>query len=281
MINVLEIDERRKPHPLAMAASDNFTYREAGQVDPSVVIADPTISLYCLDPERRRVLFVQVPEGVDITAAPFLFMEQYDRAMRVLTVPYDLFHALAAQVRIDAPLVLIYSTGRAGSTLLSRAFADMGSTTSLSEPDVYTEAAAMRLAGGDANELEELLASATKIHFNPAFTQGSSLHVIKFRSFDIEIADLLARSFPSAGNIFLYRDLKAYIHSAMRAFGLYDLPPEERGEIALGLARLRRCSHVSYGREAMSTASRSALSSGSPRSMPICGFGAMGFQCSP
>jgi len=208
VIDVLAIQEKRKTFALAMASADDFACSKIGEADPSVVVMDPTISLYCLDHAARRVLFVQVPEGVDVTSPPFFYLAQYEHAVRLLTMPYEVFHHVASGVELSAPLVFIHSTGRAGSTLLSKAFAEMASVTSLSEPDIYTQATALRLSGGDADEIQALLKSATKILFNPAFTHESSFHVVKFRSFVIEVGDLLHRAFPGAANLFLYRDLR-------------------------------------------------------------------------
>lgn len=238
MIDVLQIEEKRKSFPLGLASADDFAYRKVGEADPNILVTDPTISLYCLDHETRHAVFVQVAEGVDVTAPPFFFIAQYEQAVRLLSVPYETFHSVAAGVAPQAPLVFVHSTGRAGSTLLSKAFAEMGSVTSLSEPDVYTQAVAMRLAGGDEDEIQELLASATRILLNPAFTCGSSLNVLKFRSFCIEVGDLLHDAFPGAGNLFLYRDLVPNIESSVRAFGVDDTPPEAGRAVVAWLATM-------------------------------------------
>jgi Sulfotransferase family len=227
MIDVLEIQEKRKVYPLMVASPDDFSLGPMGSADPSVLVTDPTISLYCFDESTRQALFVQVPPEVDITAAAFMYIAQYDHAERMLAVPYEVLHRVAAGIELRAPLVWIHSTGRAGSTLMSKAFAEMEAVTSLSEPDVYTQAVRMRLAGSLDDELRDLLASATRLLFNPAFTRGSSLHVVKFRSFGIEVADLLSAAFPDAGSLFLYRDLGSYIRSAVRAFGTDDASPED------------------------------------------------------
>lgn len=231
MIDVLDIVEKQKPYPIAVASPDDFICREVGTVDSSLLVSDPTISLYCFDHAARRTLFVQVSEGVDITAGPFLYMAQYEHAERLLAVPYEVFDRVAAGIELRAPLVFIHTTGRAGSTLLSKAFGELEAVTSLSEPDVYSQAVGMRSAGVNDDEIRELLTSATKMLFNPEFTGASSLKVVKFRGFCIEIADLLAAAFPDAGNLFLYRDLAASIRSRARAFAALDRPPEVRRTI--------------------------------------------------
>ena len=238
LIDVLQIDEKKKVDTFALASPGDFVTTPTAQADPSVIVTDPTISLYCLDHAARCVMFVQVPHQVDVAAAPFMFMAQYDHAQRVLIVPYDVLHRLAADLQLRAPLVFIHSTGRAGSTLMSKVFEEMEAVTSLSEPDVYTQAVGMRLGGIADDEIRDLLTSATKILFNPAATHGSTLNVVKFRSYCIHLADLLADAFPDAGSLFLYRNLHAYIQSWARAFGIQDPPPEQARAIAGSLATI-------------------------------------------
>jgi hypothetical protein len=231
MVDLLEVREKRKANPLYVVSPDDFASAKLGEVDPAVVVSDPTVSLYCLDHAARRVWFVQVPEGTDITAAAFMYVAQYDYAQRLLAVPYDVLHRIAADMNLRDPLVFIYSTGRAGSTLVSKAFEEMGAVTSLSEPDVYTQAVALRSSGVPDDEIRDVLASATRILFNPTFTRGSTLNVVKFRSMCIQLGDLLFESFPQAGNLFLYRDLAPFIRSWGRALPFDDLPSEVRRDI--------------------------------------------------
>ena len=238
LIDVRQIEEKKKVRAFGLASPDDFVTTSTEQADPSVIVTDPTISLYCLDHAARCVIFVQVPQQVDVAAAPFMFMAQYDHAQRVLIVPYDTLHRLAADLQLRAPLVFIHSTGRAGSTLMSKVFEEMEAVTSLSEPDVYTQAVAMRLGGIADDEIRDLLTSATKILFNPAATSGSTLNVVKFRSYCIHLADLLADAFPDTGSLFLYRNLQAYIESWARAFGVQDPTPERGIAIAGSLASI-------------------------------------------
>ncbi|HEX6507595.1 MAG TPA: sulfotransferase [Chloroflexota bacterium] len=228
MIPIFDIEEKRKQFWAQTADADNFSVRLAGEADPSIVVEDPNITLYCVDPSESRALFVRTPEDVDIAEGPFFYAAQYDHAHQVLAVPYDLFHELGAKIHSDAPLVHVHSTGRAGSTLMSKAFAEMDATMSLSEPDIYTQVAAMSMAGTSPHELLPILRSAVAFLFKPSFTHGASLHVVKHRSFSIEVADLIAQVSPEAGNLFLYRDLAPFMLSATRGFGLLGLPLETR-----------------------------------------------------
>jgi hypothetical protein len=111
---------------------------------------------------------------------------------------------------------------------MSKAFAELGAVTSLSEPDVYTQAVLLRSGGVPDHDIRDVLRSATRILFNPVFTRESTLNVVKFRSFGIELGDLLFDVFPRARRLFLYRDLAPFIRSWIRAFPFDELPPESR-----------------------------------------------------
>jgi len=230
MIDVREIVSKHKPHPVAFASPADFTSQLSGQADASCLVNDPTLSLYYFDHPTRRALFVQVPKDVNISAGPFMYMAQYDHAQRVAAVPYDVLHRVAAGIESRTPLAFIYSTGRSGSTLMSKALGELEATTSLSEPDVFTQAVRMRFTGVHEDEIHDLINSAVKILFNPVFTGNSALHVVKFRSFCIQIADLMSAAFPQAGNLFLYRDLASSVRSYAQAFGALDRPPNVQRE---------------------------------------------------
>jgi len=225
MIEILEIEQRCKPSPLSVACSDDFAVLPAGLAEPDLLVRSPHISLYCLDDANRRALFVETPAEVDIAAYPFFFEAQYIHAQRLFAAPYATVVALAEALPAgQVPLVLIHSVGRSGSTLLSKAFQETGTITSLSEPDVYTQMVALRSQDSSRDaDLTALLASATKLLFRPAYAGDAVLWVVKFRSFCIELADLLSVAFPQARSIFLTRDLRSWLQSVTRAFsGLSD-----------------------------------------------------------
>ena len=120
--------------------------------------------------------------------------------------------------------MLIYSVGRTGSTLLSKAFGALGTVCSLSEPDIYTQAVWLRRSAGGArdDEMRALLASSTRLLLAPVANRQASVGVLKFRSLCIEIGDLLGQAFPQARNLFLYRDLAAWLPSAAAMFGIFE-----------------------------------------------------------
>jgi hypothetical protein len=200
-------------------------------------VVDPTLSLYCVDPVRRTALFVRTPPELDLSSPAFLYQAQYTQATEVVSVPFGQLHDLARSASLPPErLVLVQSTGRCGSTLVSHAMAAGEGVVSLSEPDVYTQLHELR-DQGDA-ELEALLKTCTTMLCTP---RPAETWAIKFRNSNIELAEALLHSFPGAKTIFIYRDAEGWARSAARAFGLFspetfaswdrlrnDLPPRVR-----------------------------------------------------
>src|ERR1051325_7084918 len=133
---VLHIKEKLKTVAPGLVGRSNFKLRAGGTFDPRNLLRDPHFSLYCLDFENRQALFVETPPECDLSRAPFLYQAQYDAARRLIQIPYETLHRLAAEVVLDpSRLILIYSVGRCGSTLVSHAFNEVEGVESLSEPD--------------------------------------------------------------------------------------------------------------------------------------------------
>jgi hypothetical protein len=136
----LIIEERRREAGIALVSPSDFRVRDGGAVDAGIVLRQPNLSLYCLDFENRQALFVETPPECDLSRAPFMYQAQAEAALRLIQVPFEALDRLAEEVAIDpARLILIYSVGRCGSTLVSHAFNEVEGVESLSEPDVFTQ----------------------------------------------------------------------------------------------------------------------------------------------
>jgi hypothetical protein len=217
---LLDILARRRPSPIGLVEPTDFTVSPAGPADPALVLR-PEASLYCLDDRGRRAFFVECDAGVDLAAAPFYYQAQFEHARRLIALPYDDVHRVAATLEDPADrLVLLYSTGRCGSTLLSRAFAHVPGVVSLSEPDALTQLVALRPTDGSRDpQIQSLAAACVRLLCKPGGPgcpgNAGSRWVIKFRSMGIELADLLHRAFPGARPMFLYRDAEAVVESSL------------------------------------------------------------------
>jgi hypothetical protein len=226
----LIIEAKQRPYPLAVVGPHHFRLRDAGAVDPATVLS-PGHSLYCLLHEKREALFVDTGPDADLSSAAFFYQTQYEAARSLVAVPYDTLHALARQVRVDdRQLIMLFSIGRCGSTLASKAFSAIGVPV-WSEPDAFTQLVMLRADGRcDDATLGRLVRSCAQLTFRAAGPQA-----VKFRSFAIELAELLAGSYPAARVIFLYRQADTWTQSSLRAFSTYD--PAMTGSPSRGQAQ--------------------------------------------
>jgi len=214
---VLTIEEKCRPRPIAHADRSHYRCRDAGAVDARSVLTSPDISLHCLDLERREAIFVRVPSGTDLGAAPFLYLAQYEAAVDLVVVSFDVLHALADLAPKPGNLLLVYSVGRCGSTLLSRVLRATPGVQSLSEPDVYTQLVPARTSGVFSDdEVDALIRSCTRVI---CAASNDTATALKFRSFAVDLAASFARTFPAAHAVFLYRDAHSWATSSERAFG--------------------------------------------------------------
>jgi hypothetical protein len=220
--DILQIEARNEHYATDMASLSDFRWRPAGTVDAGCIVHRPHITLYCLDDEHRRAVFVETPPDLDLRQAAFYYQAQFHNAQRLLTISYDTLHRLAGQVGDQFQnLILTYSVGRCGSTLLSRAFNRVDSVLDLSEPEVYMHITALRPRDGSRDaELRQLLQSCTRLLYKP--TGAQTTLAIKFRSFSIEIADLLYLVYPQAKILFLYRDAETWSRSQAKAFDVFS-----------------------------------------------------------
>jgi len=219
--NLLIIKERKRQNPLAPADPSDFEFEVGQAIEPQTVVKNPLISLYCLDHANQRALFVETPSGVDLSQAPFLYQAQYENTLNLFGVPYETIHQLASTISFDSKnLILVYSVGRAGSTLLGSALNAVDGVVGISEPDVFTQLVMFRDFGGSNNaEISALAESCMKLQCKPTeHIPNPAAWAIKFRSFGIELGDLLFKHFPHTKNIFIYRNAETWTTSTMRAF---------------------------------------------------------------
>jgi hypothetical protein len=227
---VLTIEDKLRQDPITIVSLDDFQYRDSDAIEPHVVLEQPTISLYCLDHTNHQAIFVETPPDVDLSTAPFYYQTQYQTARRLFAVSYDTLHALAQEVQLDPRhLILIYSVGRCGSTLVSQALNQADGVVSFSEPDVYTQILMLREADGSSDpEVSALVRSCTKIICAPTAQRGiTRAWALKPRGFATHLADLFYRNFPEAKVIFLYRQAESWARSMVRAFDLFDPQMEQ------------------------------------------------------
>lgn len=221
---------RRRFDPMSVSRVTDFRLRPASAADSSL-----RWTPYCFDAGTQKTALVGCLPEVDLAAAPFYYQAQYQHARQLKLVDAaELQRLAAAHAPQPTTPVMIYSTGRAGTTLVSKMFARLPSCVSLSEPDFHTSL----LEGGRpqaagiyplsvrevpdwlAPPASELLGAADRLYFQPRGDTATHL-VLKFRGMCIELAATLRLAHPNVVEFFLYRDAEAYVVSSMRAFSYF------------------------------------------------------------
>ena len=206
----------------------NFRLGETGQLPAREILWNPHITLYGLDFESGQAVFVETPADVDLSQAPFYPATQFEKAERVLTIPFDTMLQLSQSVSIeDVRLISIYSTGCCGSTLASQVFAQVPGVTNISEPHALSQLVVARnTQAADNDELVALLKATVCLLCK---TPAETAWVIKGQSFVIELGDWLYELYPQAKNLFLYRHAETWLRSGLRAYGnVFEGTDEER-----------------------------------------------------
>jgi hypothetical protein len=216
---ILHIQSKNRTPANTVVKLEDFDYKEGENIDPLTIVQNPNISLYCLDPQNQRAIFVETPLDIDLSQAPFYYLAQYEHAQKLIAVPLEELPLLVNHIEPIEQLIMIYSVGRCGSTLLSKVLNQVDTVLSLSEPDVFSQIVGMRNADKSNDEqIIGLLKACIYLQSKPTPQGKFSCSAIKLRSFAIALGDLIYRAFPDAKSIFLYRNAEDVIKSSIRSF---------------------------------------------------------------
>lgn len=213
-----EILDRPNNSPSLVAdLRKDFRLGEIEQVPVEIILENPNVSLYGLDFRNRSAVFVEIPADTNLSHAPFYFNTQFQKAKRVLTIPFETMIKVSKSVTIDDDrLIFIYSVGRCGSTLASQIFAQIPGVINISEPFALSQLVIARnTRKAREDELVALLEAAIRLLCK---TEADTAWVVKGQSFVIELGDWLHNIYPYTKNLFLYRHAETWLESGLRAF---------------------------------------------------------------
>ena len=212
-----EIVDRPDHPPFRGADLRNFHLGETGQLAARKILENPHITLYGLDFKNGEAMFVETPADVNLSHASFYTITQFEKAKRVLTIPFETMLQLAQSTTADDKrLVLIYSVGRCGSTLASQIFAQIPGVINISEPDALMQLVIAR--NTKAVKDDDLVALLKATVCLLCKTAAETAWVIKGQSFVIELGDWLHEIYPQTKNLFLYRHAETWLRSGLRAY---------------------------------------------------------------
>jgi hypothetical protein len=228
-VRYLNIERKHRQFTPFVASMADFSCTSGEVINPEIVLANPDVSLYCLDDAAKHAIFVELPPGIDLARAPFVYQTQHDHAQRLIAVPYDTFRRLARALPAVGRLIVTYSSGRSGSTLVSHLFNALDGVASLSEPDVATQFVHLRRTQGEGEAaLRDLLDCSVRFLFKPSAFGRQSAYALKLRAEGLRVMDLYQTTFPRARNLFLYRDALSFVASfsrILRRFGSPEYAP--------------------------------------------------------
>ena len=216
------IRKKRRWLPEQPASIKDFILSEGAPLDAQCILQSPQISMYCADVKNKLIVFVETPPGLNLPAAPFYYLAQYEHAAKVITLHFDDFISLTEALPCpDKKFLFLYTVGRAGSTLLTKIFAGDPATVAVSEPDILSDFSLLaRKYPQQKAYVAQLLLSCFKLFSSSAATAGRQRILIKPRGYCIEMGEILHTVLPDARGIFLYRNVRPVIESFIRAFSI-------------------------------------------------------------
>lgn len=136
-----EIVGRQKDVEAMPGMLSHFELADGLVVECEFLATDMTWSLFCYDAKSRQAVFVELPGDIDLSETPFAYVTQFNMAKRVLLVSFDELEELARLAPCPDKIVMVYSIGRCGSTLVSNILSYVPNVWSISEPDPLTNLA--------------------------------------------------------------------------------------------------------------------------------------------
>lgn len=210
----LHIHSRHRDHPGVIASLADFDWRGGESLSLEALFADPTISLYCLDHSVEQAIFTKLPDGIDLSQAPFMYQKQFDSAEHLIALPYLDFIGFADSIELpEESALFLHNIGRCGSTALCRFLNEAPGVVALSEPDALTGILTAQFSRSMGNDL--IRASMVWL-FRPAVMGGESHYVVKLRNQATAIMKAYVDSMPQAKHIFLYRNVLEWLASFHR-----------------------------------------------------------------
>ncbi len=189
---------------LGPTSFDNFALGP-GEAVSSRVALEPGWTIYCVDVALRQALFLEIPPEADLAEAPFVFLMQERLARRALVVPFAALGELAEALPGPERVVLVFSIGRCGSTLMNAMLNGIEGVWSLSEPDPFFDLV-MRRHLLDPGEVAGLLRACLRLSFRPPRARRASTMGVKLRAQSLFQAGQFHAAMPDAAFVFLYRD---------------------------------------------------------------------------
>ncbi|XP_078600513.1 uncharacterized protein LOC144875448 [Branchiostoma floridae x Branchiostoma japonicum] len=262
------VEPKKRKIQLALNSLDDFVPLENVEPVNDVVgfftSRGNEFSVYSIDWEQESVVLVRPVDGTDLKDHPFFREAQRRSASEVLSIPFSHLQDVADAIRhkvAHVQNVFVYNTTRCGSTLLTRAVDATSVAQAANEPDVFSvinmavlrsrrarqnkfvspNPAARSAVVSDEDDMVKLLTNVVTLlnyHLMTADPRHRDVIMYKLKFDVLLVGDLMYRAFPSAKNIFLYRNgmecFESWIRLWFKSKVVYSIV---RGLVRLGLWR--------------------------------------------
>lgn len=226
----------RRGEDIQVSSVDDFKLSNQQPIDAELILRDPQLSLYCLDFSEARAIFVKVPAGIDLYAAPFMYQEQRKSAQEVLSVPLDTLLKLAERVPSRfGKIAFLFSVGRCGSARIVRLLSALPGVRTVSEPDFLSQLVIAPPPQPMGSQLSSLIRACLSFCL-PAVDSNQTQLVVKPRGYTMQLAPTLWQTFPAMRAAMLYRKAEDAVASYLRMLESRAGAWLPRGATALKLA---------------------------------------------
>lgn len=227
------ISGRLKTHEMNYSTSADFALGDERPTSASVLLDEPGWSPYCIDHATHELICVRLPSGTDLAESSFYFVTQYHRAEQLLKVPLTELAALTDALP-DPPVAIIYSMGRCGTTLASRALNESPLAWSLSEPEVFNHQSLI-LPPDSPVRCADLVRMLIRLIFAQRARREATTLALKLRSQSTFHMQQFIDARPDARAVFMYRDAIGWGQSVYQFLAEFDWEDDVAAE-----NRLRR-----------------------------------------
>ena len=185
---------------------DNFISSHEGFRDPEYVLQDH-VSLFCVN--KNEAIWVEVEKGLHPAKceySAFFHIAQWKLAKKLLIMPIHIFNQLGSKVGTPkGAIIFLSNTGRCGSTLMIRMFAETETCLAFSEPDSINAISQLTGVMPDTERVK-ILRTSINLLCKHLYSQNIQAYIIKLSQPTMIDVPYIKELFPSSYHVFLYRD---------------------------------------------------------------------------
>jgi hypothetical protein len=217
--HLLDIVVRHKFDILQAFSVRDFICVHNRFVSPSYVLANDSVSLFTVN--ETDAVFIEAREaGMQLWKSrynPFIKNAQMEYGHRLIVIPLAAFHRMSEELGDPkGKLILLFNTGRCGSTLLTQLFEHTGLAVTISEPDTLTILAVRYRNQGDSEQLRQLVQNVMRWTCRPYKEFEPVAYLIKLSSISSCAMHFFAELYPNSPFLFMYRDALKLAESCYR-----------------------------------------------------------------